>query len=59
VISIHFLCARKVLPKARLHTFGMFVKDILHIQDLKVNGTSGAVIHSCMSIMLCVLTVAK
>lgn len=48
-----------VLLTTRLHTFEVFIKDILHIQDLKVNGASGAVTHSAMSIMLCILTAAK
>jgi len=32
----------------------VFIKDSLHIQDRNVNGTIGAVTHSCLSIMLCV-----
>ena len=49
----------KALPKEMLHTFGVFIKDILHILDLKVNGATGAVTHSSMSIMLYVLTAAQ
>jgi hypothetical protein len=59
VTSVLVLYAIKIFPKARQHTFGVFIKDILHIQDLKVNGVSGVVTQSCMSVVLCVMTVAK
>jgi len=59
VTSIHFIIGYKIFPKARLHTFEVFIKDILHIQDLNVNGASGAVTRCCMSIVLCVLAAAK